>query len=49
MIEPEIAVYPDSNMVGLFASTPPDGRSEESAMKNFLRADADVEYLEGED
>lgn len=48
MIEPEIAVYPDSNMVGLFAGAPPGGNEEDATLKKYLQADAEVDYWEKE-
>ena len=47
MIEPDVAVYPESDMIGVFAGAPPGGRSEDRTLGRFLRADAEVEYWEG--
>jgi uncharacterized cupin superfamily protein len=46
MISPEVAEYPDSGKIGVFAQPPGSGRSDR--LKRFLRSDATVEYLEGE-
>ncbi len=46
MIAPEVAEYPDSGKIGVFAEAPGSGRTDR--LKRFLRADSTVEYLEGE-
>ena len=48
MIEPDVAVYPDSGKVGVFAGSAPGGPKEERTLKKFLRADAEAGYYEGE-
>lgn len=48
MVEPDVAVYPDSNMVGIFAGAPPGGNQDEVTMKRYLRADVEVDYWTGE-
>lgn len=44
MIEPEVAIYPESNMVGVFVGAPPGGNPEEQTLKRFLQADSEVDY-----
>lgn len=44
MIEPDVSVYPESNMIGIFAGAGPGGRESERTMKKFLQADAEVDY-----
>lgn len=44
MVEPDVTVYPDADMVGLFAGSPPGGRSADRTLHRYLRADAEVEY-----
>ncbi len=46
MIAPEVAEYPDSGKIGVFAEPPGSGRPD--SLKRFLRAASTVEYLEGE-
>jgi uncharacterized cupin superfamily protein len=46
MIAPEVAEYPDSGKVGVFAEPPGSGRPD--PLKRFLRSDATLEYFEGE-
>ena len=46
MIAPEVAEYPDSGKIGVFAEPPGSGRPDR--LKRFLRADSTVGYLEGE-
>ena len=46
MIAPEVAEYPDSGKIGVFAEPPGSGRPDQ--LKRFLRADSTVGYLEGE-
>lgn len=48
MLEPEIAVYPDSGKMGIFAGSAP-GRIEEGAgIVKFIKGDSDVDYWDGE-
>jgi uncharacterized cupin superfamily protein len=46
MIAPEVAEYPDSVKIGVFAEPPGSGRPD--PLKRFLRSDATVDYFEGE-
>jgi len=46
MIAPEVAEYPDSGKLGVFAQPPGSGRSD--PLKRFLRLDATLDYFEGE-
>jgi uncharacterized cupin superfamily protein len=46
MIAPEVAEYPDSGKIGVFAEPPGSGRTDR--LKRFLPADSTLEYLEGE-
>jgi uncharacterized cupin superfamily protein len=48
MIEPEVAVYPDSGKVGLFAGSAPGGRREDRHLFVFLRSDPKLDYWDGE-
>ncbi len=49
MIEPDAMIYPDSNKIGLFASSAPGGPKEKRTLSKFLRSDAEVGYYEGEE
>jgi hypothetical protein len=49
MIEPEVTVYPDSNKIGIFVGAAPGGPKEKRTLANSLRADAEVDYWEGEE
>ncbi len=50
MIEPEIAVYPDTNKVSVFGGTAPGGYDEDVTYFALLHGDAQVEdYWAGED
>lgn len=44
MVEPDVAIYPDSNMIGVFAGVAPGGPPDERTFERFLRADAEVDY-----
>jgi uncharacterized cupin superfamily protein len=46
MHAPDVAEYPDSGKIGVFAQPPGSGRRDE--LKRFLRGDATAGYLEGE-
>jgi uncharacterized cupin superfamily protein len=46
MIAPEVAEYPDTGKLAVFAEPPGSGRPD--SLKRFLRADATVGYLDGE-
>jgi uncharacterized cupin superfamily protein len=48
MVEPDVVVYPDSGKVGVFVGTAPGGPPEDSKLKKFFPADANVDYWEGE-
>ena len=43
MVEPDVAVYPDTDSFGVFVGSPP-GRSEERPLSGFYRIDDDVNY-----
>lgn len=47
MNDPEVAVYPDSEKLGVFVGAPPGGRGEHS-IHGYYPMDADVDYWEGE-
>ncbi len=47
MLEPEIAEYPDSGKVGLFAGSPPGGTGREG-LRTFLDREAEVGYFDNE-
>jgi len=49
MREPEIAVYPDSAKVGLFAGSAPGGDPTVRSVFAFLPQAAEVDYWHGED
>jgi uncharacterized cupin superfamily protein len=49
MEEPDVTVYPDSKKVGIFAGSAPGGPKEKRTLQRYLRADAEVDYYEGED
>ena len=46
MNEPDIAVYPEADMVGLFAGAAPGGRPSQRGLHAFLDASAEVAYWE---
>lgn len=48
MVEPEVAVYPEQNMIGVFAGAPPGDEKDERTLHRYLQADADVDYWTGE-
>jgi uncharacterized cupin superfamily protein len=48
MIEPEVTIYPDSNKVGIFVGAAPGGPKQKRTFAKSLRADAEVNYWEGE-
>lgn len=48
MLEPEVTVYPDSNKLGIVAGAAPGGPKDRRTLAKSLRADADVDYWEGE-
>ena len=48
MIEPEIAEYPDSGNIGVFAGNPP-GAAAEPVLQRFIDGSAERSYFFGED
>lgn len=46
MVDPDVAHYPDRDMVGIFTGAPPGGETSDDTARRFLRADAEVEYWE---
>jgi len=46
MRAPDVAEYPDSGKIGVFAQPPGSGRPDE--LKRFLHSDATADYFEGE-
>lgn len=46
MKEPDITVYPDRDMVGLYAGSPPGGDSEQRSLSAYLARDAEMDYWE---
>jgi uncharacterized cupin superfamily protein len=48
MRSPEIAVYPDSNKVGVFDQVPGPGKDGERELRAYLPLDAEVDYFDGE-
>lgn len=49
MVEPEVSIYPDSDMIGVFAGAPPGGDKEQRTLTKYLRGDAEVDYWDPED
>jgi uncharacterized cupin superfamily protein len=49
MLEPDILIYPDSEKVGLFAGSAPGGPKGKRTLQKYLRADAEVNYYDGEE
>lgn len=49
MVEPEVTVYPDSNKIGIFVGAAPGGPKDQRRLARSLRADAEVDYWEGEE
>ncbi len=49
MIEPDIAVYSDSNKVGFFEGSAPGGPKERRRLTGIYRRGTEVGYFEGED
>ena len=48
MIDPEVAVYPDSGKIGIYTGTAPGGPRSESTLRTFLHAKPEVDYWDGE-
>jgi len=46
MEEPDITIYPDRDMVGLYAGAAPGGDSEARSLSTYLDRDAEVGYWE---
>ncbi|MEM1032436.1 MAG: hypothetical protein AAGN82_18970, partial [Myxococcota bacterium] len=46
--EPDITVYPKSGKIGVFAGSAPGGPKGQRTLQAFLRADAAVDYWDGE-
>lgn len=46
MAEPDITVYPDRDMVGLYAGSPPGGDKDERSLSTYLDRDAEQSYWE---
>jgi hypothetical protein len=46
MVEPEIAEYPDSGNIGVFAGRVP-GASGGASLSKFINGSAEVDYFEG--
>jgi uncharacterized cupin superfamily protein len=49
MEAPEVAEYPDSGKLGIFAGTPPGRRATKGAIRHFTRVGDRVDYWEGEE
>ncbi len=49
MVEPEVTIYPDSNKVGIVTGAAPGGPKEKRTLAKSLRADAEVDYWDGEE
>jgi uncharacterized cupin superfamily protein len=48
MFEPDVAVYPDSDKIGVFAGAPPGGDASRRTLGLFLPRAASVDYWEAE-
>jgi len=46
MHDPDITVYPDRDMVGLYGGSAPGGDSDERSLSAYLDRDAEVDYWE---
>jgi len=46
MEEPDITVYPDRDMVGLYAGSAPGGDSDERTLSTYLDRHAELDYWE---
>lgn len=49
MIEPEIAVYPDSGKIGAMAGAPPGEDRKKRTVFSFFRREDEVDWLDGEE
>lgn len=48
MIEPDVAVYPDSDKLGVFAGSAPGGPKEKRTVHKYFRGGSEVDYWDGE-
>ncbi|AOE50319.1 cupin domain-containing protein [Kangiella sediminilitoris] len=48
MLEPEVAVYPESGKVGIIAGSAPGRIDEKSGVVKFIEKDSGVDYWDGE-
>ena len=48
MNSPEVAIYPDSNKVGVLGEAPRPGRDGERTLRTYFPLSAEVDYFEGE-
>lgn len=48
MLEPEVAVYPESGKIGIIAGSPPGRIDEQSGVVKFIDKDTGVDYWDGE-
>jgi len=46
MTDPDITVYPDRDMVGLYGGSAPGGDSDERSLSTYLDREAEVDYWE---
>ena len=46
MEEPDITIYPDHDMVGLYAGSAPGGDSDERSLSTYLDLHAELNYWE---
>lgn len=49
MNDPDVAKYPDSGKLGVFAGTPPGGDSSERVAWGYFDEDSDVDYWKDEE
>lgn len=49
MVDPDVAVYPDSGKFGVFAGAPPGGEGERHELSGYYRLGDDVDYWDGEE
>jgi len=49
MLEPEVAVYPDSEKIGVVAGSPPGRVDNKAGIFKFVKMDSDVGYWDGEE
>ena len=48
MLEPEIAVYPESGKLGIIAGSAPGRLNEDTGVVKFIEAESGVDYWQGE-